>query len=248
MPGVILIRSLLLNTLLLASCGQGADARSVAGTVVTDADLALAEGPAARAALVDELLLLRHAKDTGLIKDPVLQAALHRSERRLVAQRVIDDINKDVAVEATLRALYAERKPGLTQTQLHLAHILLPRDVDGDTIRARLRAGEAFEDVARAVSADGATATVGGAMPPVVASLVEPAFFAAAEVLAPGTWSDVVIVGEQRHIIKALAAAERITPTFEEVRGALQAELLRTRRTELLQQLRERYEVKSGDL
>ena len=75
MPRLTLPHVLLLAVLGFA-CGGGSDARSVAGTVVTDADLALAEGLAARAALVDELLLLRHAKDTGMGRFPSREFSL----------------------------------------------------------------------------------------------------------------------------------------------------------------------------
>lgn len=232
-------------TLVAVACGQ-TDQRSVAGVAVTDADLALAEGPAARAAMVDELLLLRHATDTGMLKDPALQAAIHRSERRLVAQKVQETFA--VTDEKELRAVFEERRASLVRARLHLAHIVLPGDIDGGAVLSRLRAGEAFEDVARAVSADAASASRGGLLPPLVEGQVQPAFFAAGRKLAVGEWSEVVDVGAQRHIIKAVAPADQVEPTFEESRGMLQAQVTQQRRDALLHELRERYEVKLGDM
>ncbi len=236
----------LLGLLAVLGC-SGSGGPNVAGTAVTAADLALAEGASARASLVDDLLLLRHAKDTGALADPELQARLHRAERQLVAQHVTDVLAKDLD-DATLRKAFESERAALSKRRIHVAHLVLPVGNDGEVILARLRSGAAFADIAREVSLDRASAERGGELPELLEGQVDAAFFEAAAVLKAGEVSNVVVVGPQRHIITALADADTATPAFEAAKDALRARLHQQRRAELLATLRERYGVKAGDL
>ncbi len=239
-------RAALLALLAAVGC-SGSGGPHVAGTPVTPADLALAEGASARASLVDDLLLLRHATDTGALNDPELQARLHRAERQLVAQHVSDALATDLD-DATLRKAFEGERAALTKRRIHVAHIVLPVGNDGEVVLARLRSGAVFADVAREVSLDRASAEQGGELPELVEGQVDPAFFSAAVVLKAGDVSNVVAVGPQRHIITALADADTATPTFDAAKDALRARLHQQRRAELLTTLRERYGIKPGDL
>jgi parvulin-like peptidyl-prolyl isomerase len=92
-----------------------------------------------------------------------------------------------------------------TQPHIHVRHILLADEAAAQEALRRLDAGEAFEDVARALSEDAATREAGGDLGYLPRGVMPPAFEATAFALLPGEVSGVVTSETGLHVIQVLA-------------------------------------------
>jgi len=94
-------------------------------------------------------------------------------------------------------------------------------------IRARVNAGESFEDLAREFSDDPGSASLGGSLGRAARGVYVDAFEAALWALEVGEFSEPVVTEFGVHLIRLDDASETSPPTFEQRRSALDAELRR---------------------
>jgi len=94
-------------------------------------------------------------------------------------------------------------------------------------IRARVNAGESFEDLAREFSDDPGSASLGGSLGLAARGVYVDAFEAALWALEVGEFSEPVVTEFGVHLIRLDDASETSPPTFEQRRSALDAELRR---------------------
>jgi len=158
----------------------------------------------------------------------------------------VEDIarSEDIAVtEDQIVSRYeADRATFAAQEQRRTAHILLQvgdaRDeatarqllVDA---RARIEAGEPFEDVAKALSEDAGSAAVGGDLGYLSKGAFVPEFESAAWGLEPGQISEPVVTQFGVHLIKLLDVKTTEYPTLEVRRDEIVASLRRGAAEEL---------------
>lgn len=236
-----------------AGCESGArEGLKVVATVgdvsLTDADLDVvaqrgSDRQTALASLIDSALLTEGAKREGLLDDPVVRARIDAARREVLSAALLERKASDATTETALRGRYDATKESLQRRRVHVAHIVIHAG-DGaqakmSTVLARLRAGDAFDEVARELSEDKPSAARGGELPPIDEGSTDAAFFEAAAKLDAGQTSDVVTTTFGMHVIRALSAPETVRPSFEEVRGKLAAEAMQHSRAALLKQLRE---------
>lgn len=196
-------------------------------SAAVDAEAAMAElGPRA--------LLAEAARRDGLEDDPAVKARLAASRREILAQAYLDRELATADREDALRSRYAAQKDALTRRRVHVAHVVfLIRDgqpVARERARseaarayARLSGGEPFEKVAKALSEDPVSAARGGDLGTLAEGEVDAALFEAAAALRAGEISPPVETRYGFHVLRALAAPERVAPAFEDVRGSLAA-------------------------
>ena len=229
--------------LTVVSCRCGADERVVAvvdGRALTDDDLRVVGN---LDQLVEAELFAAMARRTGLAREGAIEARLRRAERDVLSAALLEGELATATSEQALRRAYEERSASLKKTRLSIAHIVIPEGMDGATVLSRLRAGEAFADVARAISADPATAPRGGELPALVDGSVDAAFFAAASKLRKGDRSDVVRTSFARHVLTALDDPQEFTPSFEEARAQLAATLGQEAQDRLRRRMRDEISV-----
>jgi peptidyl-prolyl cis-trans isomerase C len=221
--------------LLCAGCRPAGDVAVVVdGVPRRSADVRLAGD---RERLVDQTLLAAHARALGVDVDADVAARVRKAERDALAAAVLEKVVREATSDEAVQRAWAERREQLARKRVHVAHIVVPDGVDGVTVLARLRGGEEFAAIARALSADPSSAR-GGELPPLFEGQVDDAFFAAAWALKAGETSDVVASGHARHIIRALEAPTLLAPTFEEARSTLAATLGTEASSELQVRLR----------
>jgi hypothetical protein len=125
--------------------------------------------------------------------------------------------------EASLRKYFEDRKDQFSQNCL--SHILVKSKADADAVRARLRAGEDFAAVAKAVSVDTGSGAKGGDLGCNPKGVFVPEFDEAASSLPIGQLSEPVQTQYGFHVI---LVKERKVAGFEdakeEARAALNAE------------------------
>jgi len=207
-------------------------------------------------ALVDRSLLADEARRAGLDKDPKVQARLRTAEREVLAQALLDQRLSAAADEAKLRERHAASREKLVRREVHVRQImvLVPPGADEATrnrlqsringLYARLVSGEPFEVVAREGSEDTASASRGGDLGPVLEGQVDEGFFTEAARLAKGERSRPFATAFGFHVLEAVEPVRTVEPTFEQVRGRLEAEVRRDAQEALMKELRERIPVK----
>lgn len=225
---------------------------TVGDLVLTRSDLAIVDArtgdrDAALTALIDSATLAEGARRRGLLDDPKVTARVEAARREALGAALLERAMTDAATDSALRSRYEANKQRLERRRVHVAHVVV-HDGDGAqakiaAVLARLRAGDAFEVVARELSADAASAARGGELPPIEAGQTDAAFFAAAEKLQAGETSDVVKTPFGMHVIRAIESPQTVVPTFEQARSQLAAEAMGEARKALLEELRRQVAV-----
>ena len=157
----------------------------------------------------------------------------------------MDEIAAGVKVDDDeLRALFeAERESFVTPEKREVSHILITVPADADStaeekararlasLKSRIEAGEAFEDLARDNSDDPGSATAGGSLGFIERGVMVPPFEEAAFAIAPGRISEPVRSSYGWHLIKVTSVQGSRGASFEEVRDQVLAQY-RTREAE----------------
>ena len=144
-----------------------------------------------------------------------------------------DDLAADVEIPAgTIEGYYDSRKAGLTTPeQRRVRHILVADEEGGEealaraqALRARILAGEAFEEVAREASDDPGSAGSGGDLGYGGRGIWVPPFEEAAFSLEAGDLSEPVRSDFGFHLIRVEDVREGRTRSFDEVKEELERE------------------------
>lgn len=236
--------------LLVLACGCAKNDGRVAivgDAVLTKDDVAVwsartGKREEALAELMKTALLAEGAKMRGLDRGAV-KARADAARRQVLAQALLDAAVAERTGEPELHRRYDEKKGTLGRERIHVAHIVI-REGPGaaeklSLVLARLRAGELFAEVAKDLSEDAASAARGGELPPIDKGATDQTFFQAARKLSAGETSASIRTPFGIHVLQALKDPERVTPTFEQARGRLEAEASEEARTALVRQLEE---------
>ncbi len=233
--------TLLMSVLLVQACRPADVVADVGGRRITVGDVREAARSAstpndrALEALVEKERLAAGAIDKGLEKTDSVKARIKAAEREILAQALLD-AEVPIPDEKTLRERYASEGTGLVR-ELELAHIFFAAPAGGDvgvvraaqnkatTAWARLLGGEPFEQVAKDLSEDRATAEKGGLVGTVRAGAISPEIFAVAAELEEGAVSKPVQTPFGFHVLKAVKKVRPVKLPFDEVRAALAVQL-----------------------
>ena len=191
--------------------------------------------------LVRERVLLSAARDFGIPRDPAYKAAvqkfkaewgrrLREYEETLQVESALRRLrSKDLAVtDSEVEKYYNEHRADYERpVQVLASHILVNTEAEALAAQARLKAGESFEKVARALSKDPATAVRGGKLAPFQRGTLVPEFEDAAFRLKVGEASGIVKTQFGFHIIKKLG--EKMLPprTLADAKEEIRAKLER---------------------
>ncbi|MGQ9830788.1 MAG: SurA N-terminal domain-containing protein [Thermochromatium sp.] len=165
-----------------------------------------------------------------------------------------DSLSSKIEVsEEDLRQLYASDQARFVQPERReVRHLLRQIDTGADeakaqavldeiqAIRARIQAGESFEELAKALSQDPGSAAKGGSLGVIESGIMTPAFDQAAFALKVGEVSEPVRTPFGYHLIEVTKILPPETKPFEMVRDQLRAELIRQRAERLFYDLAER--------
>lgn len=191
--------------------------------------------------LVREKVMLVEARKSGLDKQKNFQDAVAQFKKK--AQTDLEDFQngmliemmlaqlrtKDLAVTDTdLRAYYDQHREDYTNPlEIQASHILVRSPEDADRALARLKGGESFEAVAKAVSIDPSTAARGGKLSPFTKGNLTPEFENAVLQLKNGQTSGVVKSKFGYHIIKRTGQRALPAKTFEEAQESIRTRMQR---------------------
>jgi peptidyl-prolyl cis-trans isomerase C len=190
--------------------------------------------------LIREKVLVSEARNLGIPKDPAYKAAvqkfketwsrrLREYEETLQVESTLTRLrSKDLAVtDGEVEKFFNEHNADYARpVQVLASHILVNTEAEAQAALARLKAGDSFEKVARALSKDPPTAARGGKLSPFTRGTLVPEFEDAAFRLKVGETSGIVKSQFGFHIIKKLGEkmlpARTLADAREEIRTRLE--------------------------
>jgi peptidyl-prolyl cis-trans isomerase C len=206
-----------------------------------------------RAALKQELvareLMSQEAQKRGLDQLPTTQDALTAMRQNLMIELLLnDEFSKNPIVEAELKAEYERQVKALKDTgdlqQYQISTIVLSSETDARSVMASLRAGQAFDGLAKARSMD-PSKDKGGELGWFLPDQIAPAISNVVVNLSPGAVSAAPIqVGPYWHVVKLAAKRPYQVPSFDESKNVLQAAVVQNRRSVLIKKLSDAAVVK----
>ena len=209
--------------------------------------------PELRAALKQELvareLMTQEAQKRGLDKLPATQDALMAMRQNLLIELVLnDEFTKNPIAEAELKTEYERQVKALKAAgdlqQFQISTIVLSSEADARSVLTALRAGQAFDALAKSRSMD-PSKDKGGELGWFLPDQVAPAISNVVVNLAPGAVSAAPIqVGPYWHVVKLTSKRAYQVPGFDESKNLLQAAVVQSRRAALLKKLTDAAVVK----
>ncbi len=188
--------------------------------------------------LVRRELLLQEAEkrklgDRSEVADPV--AALRRDlMTRTLLQEEIG--NKVKLEEKDIQEYFQAHPEEFSGDQIRVRHILVRTEDEAKQVLDRLAKNERFENLAKALSQDSATAAKGGDLDYLKREQLFPDFARAAFELKVGEVSGVVRTPFGYHIIKLVDRKKGQALKYEQIKDQLNRRLLEERRTQRFQQ------------
>jgi peptidyl-prolyl cis-trans isomerase C len=175
--------------------------------------------------LVDQLVQQQLLADALETTPPSVIYTIQNEQRSLMAAQVIDDITQTSITQELLQEAYQDRFADAPETpEFRAAHLLVATEEEANAAKAQLDAGEAFADVAAAVSTD-VTSANGGDLGWFGAGTMVEEFETAVMALEIDEISDPFETQFGWHIVTLTDQRARPAPTFEQVVQQLSAEL-----------------------
>ena len=175
--------------------------------------------------LVDQLVQQQLLADALETTPPSVIYTIQNEQRSLMAAKVIDDITQTSITQELLQEAYQDRFADAPETpEFRAAHLLVATEDEANAAKAQLDAGEAFADVAAAVSTD-VTSANGGDLGWFGAGTMVEEFETAVMALEIDEISDPFETQFGWHIVTLTDQRARPAPTFEQVVQQLSAEL-----------------------
>lgn len=197
---------------------------------------------------VTERLILREAEAKGIQHLADVQDIIRQSRNRILVTKLIEqEIDKKLEVtDAEIKAYYdAHTDEFIVPYRLRASHILVRDRAEAESLIARIKAGELFEELAKKYSMD-PTAAKGGDLGYVrkgqTIAEIEEALFG----LKVGDLSEVIPSKFGFHILKATGEAKPQTKDFHLVEREIRDKLTLEKRSQAFNALIERLKQKAG--
>ena len=202
-----------------------------------------------REEVVDQRAMALAAKADNLNLTDEAARRLAALEERMLGNLLVERRLEEAVTEEALRELYVQqdalREPA---DQVRAAHLLVNTRAEAEAAIARVEGGESFAEVAAELSLDGATAGMGGDLDWFGRDSFAPEFTEAAFATEPGNLSPPVETEFGWHVIDVRERRSDAAPTFEMIRGDLEAFLTYDTIEAVVKQVRADTEVELVDL
>jgi peptidyl-prolyl cis-trans isomerase C len=167
--------------------------------------------------LVLERLYALAAEKAGLPHDPEVRKSLEWSEDQLLAGRYARLVNAKVTLEDARRYYVAHPEEFKRSDQIRLRQIVVPTEKEAHAVLARLQGGAQFEELARTLSSDRASASTGGDIGWVRKGALHPDVEKAAFQLKPKQVSQPIKTPDGYHILLLEERLEGMVRPADEV-------------------------------
>ncbi|MFM6960982.1 MAG: peptidylprolyl isomerase, partial [Polynucleobacter victoriensis] len=117
----------------------------------------------ARDMLITRELINQEAIKRGVINNDGIQEQLEQARLNILVGAVFEDyIQREGVSEAELKTAYDQVKSQFSGKEYKVRHILVEKEADAKSLIAKIKAGEKFEDLAKANSKDPGSTVNGG--------------------------------------------------------------------------------------
>ena len=177
----------------------------------------------ARDMLITRELISQEAINRGVIANPAIQDQLEEARLNILVGAVFDDyIKRDGVSDSELKAAYDQVKGQFEGKEYKVRHILVEKEAEAKSILAKLKAGEKFEELAKANSKDPGSAVKGGDLDWMNPQALVPEFSKAMVALPKGQLTDKPVKTQYGfHIIRVDDVRESKVPTMAELKPQL---------------------------
>ncbi|HXW71425.1 MAG TPA: peptidylprolyl isomerase [Methylocella sp.] len=167
--------------------------------------------------LINSELVAQKALSEKADQTPEFAKKLAYEKQKLLMQGVLEQIAKNAATEAAIKATYDEEiKKQKPETEIHARHILVGSEDEAKAAIKRIMGGESFEAVAKELSKD--PGSEGGDLGWFTKDRMVPEFSEAAFKLEVGQLSDPVKSPFGWHLIEVLDKRQKQPPAFDQVK------------------------------
>ncbi len=180
---------------------------------------------------VDQMLLVREARERGYDDDSVVQTAFETQRKDILTRGYYDEkvVNKAKVSGSEIRKIYNQMID-----LYHLAEIVVAQESLAQYIEGALRKGISFDSLLH-FSLD--TITAGGDIGEFSVMSIPPEIFEPVGKLKEGEVTDAIQLGEYFYFLKLIEHRKADTPKYEDVKENIEKNLLREKATELGEQL-----------
>ena len=177
----------------------------------------------ARDMLITRELINQEAIKRGVINNDDIQEQLEQARLNILVGAVFEDyIQREGVTEAELKTAYEQVKGQFSGKEYKVKHILVEKEADAKSLIAKIKAGEKFEDLAKANSKDPGSAVNGGDLNWMNPQALVPEFSKAMVALDKGQMTDKPVKSQFGfHIIKLEDVRESKVPTVAELKPQL---------------------------
>ncbi len=177
----------------------------------------------ARDMLITRELISQEAMNRGVIANPAIQDQLEEARLNILVGAVFDDyIKRDGVSDSELKAAYDQVKGQFEGKEYKVRHILVEKEAEAKSILAKLKAGEKFEELAKANSKDPGSAVKGGDLDWMSPQSLVPEFSKAMVALPKGQLTEKPVKTQYGfHIIRVDDVRESKVPTMAELKPQL---------------------------
>ena len=177
----------------------------------------------ARDMLITRELINQEAIKRGVINNDGIQEQLEQARLNILVGAVFEDyIQREGVTEAELKSAYEQVKGQFSGKEYKVKHILVEKEADAKSLIAKIKAGEKFEDLAKANSKDPGSAVNGGDLNWMNPQALVPEFSKAMVALDKGQMTDKPVKSQFGfHIIKLEDVRESKVPTVAELKPQL---------------------------
>ncbi|MFM8460874.1 MAG: peptidylprolyl isomerase [Polynucleobacter victoriensis] len=177
----------------------------------------------ARDMLITRELINQEAIKRGVINNDGIQEQLEQARLNILVGAVFEDyIQREGVTEAELKTAYDQVKGQFSGKEYKVRHILVEKEADAKSLIAKIKAGEKFEDLAKANSKDPGSAVNGGDLNWMNPQALVPEFSKAMVALDKGQMTDKPVKSQFGfHIIKLEDVRESKVPTVAELKPQL---------------------------
>lgn len=176
--------------------------------------------------IVSERLIYKEAVKSGFDKNEDIKKRIENLQKQLIMQGFVENKAKSLVTDEQVKALYEEKLAASKgQEELKARHILAATEEEAKKLEADLKKGGDFEKMAKEKSTDKGSGASGGDLGWFGKDKMVSEFFDAAFKLKKGEISAPVKTSFGWHIIKLEDRRPLKTPSLEESKEALKAEL-----------------------
>jgi peptidyl-prolyl cis-trans isomerase C len=177
----------------------------------------------ARDQVVLREIFVQEAEKKGVAASPDYKAQMELAKQSIMIRELFDDYRKKNPVtDAEAKAEYDKFKAQSTGTEYHAHHILVEKEEDAKALIAKIKAGEKFEDLAKANSKDPGSGENGGDLDFAKPENYVPEFSQALVALKKGEITETPVKTQfGYHIIRLDDTREAAFPSFDEVKAQL---------------------------